>query len=1251
MRKLTKQLVKHNDKINVDVEFDEQGRKIGVIHFGETLGEVAEFRFLWNEMEDAFRSSFNAHYDEKGATGHYSRRKKEHKSKGAYYSVEDFAIELVKDFLLWEWYSEGTANSEWHKRIYAEREPVKLFLGVKDLTSELVEKELQTHKLVRVHHLGRKKINKSDARRNSRLSWRSRRVIHLTPKFFRLFDELFVSIPEQEIRDSWYFTYQRAYSLFKDSLHLDLTKEEFEEVKVDIQKLSREKDPEKAQEISYRIFARVVFAGTGASSTIHVKNALSRVTDYHPFYERRFMKYDSLRLSHPVSTTRNEKHSDERMDYLKTMWGLYFAKQTDVELYDSAFGQILVGNDGTKSAFGLDFNDYSDSLLAESFKETASSQGQSIDFTKLLGIDNSYPVSSGDSIFELPSPRKTRESKGTDDRTIVVENEEISLQDVADELGNFEVAKKVFDTLLNDAQNADVFGFEHGDANNSNMDVDGSDERQMMNARVTLPDGHKVPFRHIVKAYDDMRAKQEREEYGSDYYFNEETLYDNAKNDSAKGKRGAKKRKAPKKKRGAYRARVNKENNEVYVDDLGRTLKLTVSGDTKQKLHGLVDDKLNGGKFDPKHYDVNGSIYRLTHNLFNFKNLSHDIDIYVEILKACLIRDSKGKLITEFDSPEARDAFKRLLMPIYMKPKSLIIKYVLLKKTLEYIKQCEKDGVEPDLNDYQIARIEEFKMLNKALGLNMKRAWDYFGLLSKIRTGLTDFCNCRELPGRYFFAIESFVMILMVEALQRQGHFVVSCYDCLYIFNPNQDAVPTDEELNKLYDEAVDVVRTTVATGGLIDNIKNRKKVEKNPVFKELAFRFGISKVKNKVLGVNNFGPKQESLRPVYSTTISRVSVSRRIMMLEQLLEEKMLPVFKRVVTYDYATKIKPPRDNKKVCLEGTSETTTVSVDSMNEAETVELTKAVAGVEYTNSELEAKYMELLSKTTVSSMVSTMEAADWDATRLVEEFGLVNLTDYFVMLASYTVYNEVAELLNDVRDAVAELEYLYDVVAEKPRAGLPVTALKGYEYKDKLAVDLLYLQVADLLTLDGYRRAAGDEVLEGSFYDTETLIMERLAKVVEFPVLDEQEDEVLSTVIRESLGCPVNEEDRNRVYKENLRDFQVFDPKGERVKQSSRSTYSTSFRLWTPLSAVRVYGNVPTILPSYDKKDMSGILKQYRFENTVEMFRLATNMRLFDKVGKYNIYREAKAFAGEAVKEPVIVTESQTPEELTAEQLC
>lgn len=167
---------------------------------------------------------------------------------------------------------------------------------------------------------------------------------------------------------------------------------------------------------------------------------------------------------------------------------------------------------------------------------------------------------------------------------------------------------------------------------------------------------------------------------------------------------------------------------------------------------------------DFEEYDVNGSIYRLTYNLYHDSPLDMDTDIYELIWNTAFT--------TGWPDNTYRNNFKKILMPIYMK------EYLIAFKSYQYeyvdkyyfghpIKY--KRLPEIDKDNYEL-----HKPFVELLGIGIK------DFLTQVRDAMHKVLNTKKFIGSNIFIQESNLHILMREQFLNRHILCANIYDGFY---------------------------------------------------------------------------------------------------------------------------------------------------------------------------------------------------------------------------------------------------------------------------------------------------------------------------------------------------------------------------------------------------------------------------------------------------------------------------------------
>lgn len=186
-------------------------------------------------------------------------------------------------------------------------------------------------------------------------------------------------------------------------------------------------------------------------------------------------------------------------------------------------------------------------------------------------------------------------------------------------------------------------------------------------------------------------------------------------------------------------------------------------------------------------YDVNGSIYRLTYNLYHDKILSYDTDIYELIWNNCNFdfswNDSNRSIY--------RNAFKSILMPLYMKEYTITYRI----NQWEYINKYY-DGHPRKYN--RLSRQEKefyetYKLFVEATGKSIRE------FLTEVVQALHKTLNTKKFIGSDIFIHESNLHILIREKLLNRGIKCANIYDGFYFINSTM----TQQEFENIYDDCI----------------------------------------------------------------------------------------------------------------------------------------------------------------------------------------------------------------------------------------------------------------------------------------------------------------------------------------------------------------------------------------------------------------------------------------------------------------
>lgn len=196
-------------------------------------------------------------------------------------------------------------------------------------------------------------------------------------------------------------------------------------------------------------------------------------------------------------------------------------------------------------------------------------------------------------------------------------------------------------------------------------------------------------------------------------------------------------------------------------------------------------------------YDINGSIYRLTYNLYHDKILPFNRDIYEMIWNNC-----------DFNIPwpddkkdQYRTAFKLILMPIYMKEYTLGFR----ASQWDYIDSyyAEHPRKYSRLTKQEQTFYETYKLFVDLTKLPIK------DLLSIIAKALHKTLNTEKFIESDIFTHESNLHILIREKLMLRGIKSVNVYDGFYF---DKNAI-NKSDFCKLYDECIYELKDNLSKG------------------------------------------------------------------------------------------------------------------------------------------------------------------------------------------------------------------------------------------------------------------------------------------------------------------------------------------------------------------------------------------------------------------------------------------------------
>ena len=206
---------------------------------------------------------------------------------------------------------------------------------------------------------------------------------------------------------------------------------------------------------------------------------------------------------------------------------------------------------------------------------------------------------------------------------------------------------------------------------------------------------------------------------------------------------------------------------------------------SKDIRNNMLEDLLNSDKFIE--YDVNGSIYRLTYNLFHDEILDYRTDIYELIWKNCSLYvewpDDKKELY--------RKAFKIMLMPIYMREYTLGYR----ASQWEYINKyfANRPRKYNRLSNHEKEFYETYKLFVDLTHTNIK------SVLLEIAKAVHKTLNVQKFIGSDIFIHESNLHILIREKLMHKNIKGINIYDGFYFV----EGIITEAQFQDIYNESL----------------------------------------------------------------------------------------------------------------------------------------------------------------------------------------------------------------------------------------------------------------------------------------------------------------------------------------------------------------------------------------------------------------------------------------------------------------
>lgn len=194
-------------------------------------------------------------------------------------------------------------------------------------------------------------------------------------------------------------------------------------------------------------------------------------------------------------------------------------------------------------------------------------------------------------------------------------------------------------------------------------------------------------------------------------------------------------------------------------------------------------------------HDVNGSIYRLTYNLYHSELLDRDADIY-ELIWNAAFSDIK------WPDKSYRKDFKYILMPIYMKEHTTAYKVSQYNYIDRYY--YGRPNYKTRFNKKEREQFETFKKFVELTGVSI------FNFLNRVRKAMHNVLNTKKFLGADIFIHESNLHILMKERLLNKDIVCVNIYDGFYF--KTADNISKDDFYN-VYTESVQELKDNLEKG------------------------------------------------------------------------------------------------------------------------------------------------------------------------------------------------------------------------------------------------------------------------------------------------------------------------------------------------------------------------------------------------------------------------------------------------------
>ena len=212
--------------------------------------------------------------------------------------------------------------------------------------------------------------------------------------------------------------------------------------------------------------------------------------------------------------------------------------------------------------------------------------------------------------------------------------------------------------------------------------------------------------------------------------------------------------------------------------------------DDEERLHKRENLLKEFGIENPVEYDVNGSIYRLSYNINHKESLPQDVDIYE------LFWDEM-RLGIKF-TKEIRVHFKKLCMPIFMKPQSIDSSVGDYWHTKNRINK----GIKVKYNPKNQEQFEAYEFFYKLIP-NLKK------FLYGLRDAMLRVLEIDNFYHREIFLYESeLILKIKIMFFERYGILLLNAYDGFYGDANNPDW--NEENFFEIYEEATQTIKSRI---------------------------------------------------------------------------------------------------------------------------------------------------------------------------------------------------------------------------------------------------------------------------------------------------------------------------------------------------------------------------------------------------------------------------------------------------------